>query len=259
MPGDYEGDPEGRRVHRERARQLGEAARLAEAVRIVLRRAKYGDLPAVQRLISAIRVDENDALTKAEGAIRSRKKFKHKTGHPLHAGKPSNLLFLDESGRADHKGQRHFALAAVSMSETAATSYQQRADRVKTAFFGTTDITFHEPMMRRHDGPYYFSGDTVKQREFLAAIDELVRDTECTVFGTGIRKDAYENEFVSTGIDPYLPANVYTVAIQMVLERYVHYLMSHPHDPMGRVTFEPSAQSIWNRGRSCTRRPLGGR
>lgn len=92
--------------------------------------------------------------------------------------------------------------------------------------------------MRNHDGPYYFGGDSQKQAEFDSAIDELVATTEFSVFGVGIRKTGFSKDFVATGIDPYLPTDAYTVAIEMLLERYVDYLAHHPSNFLGRIIFE---------------------
>ncbi len=93
--------------------------------------------------------------------------------------------------------------------------------------------------MRRHEQAYYFSGDEGKQAEFDEAINELVMNTEFVAFGAAIRKDAFAKEFTDRGLDPYLPANPYAVAITMLLERYVDYLLvSGERRYMGRVTFE---------------------
>ncbi len=93
--------------------------------------------------------------------------------------------------------------------------------------------------MRRHEQVYHFGGDMQKQAEFDDAVDELLLTTEFVVFGVAIRKDAFAREFSASGLDPYLPVNPYAVAITMLLERYVDYLLvSGEHRKMGRVTFE---------------------
>ncbi len=93
--------------------------------------------------------------------------------------------------------------------------------------------------MRRHEQVYYFGGDKSKQAEFEEALNELVISTDFVAFGAAVRKDAFASEFVESGVDPYLPANPYAVAITMLLERYVDYLLaSGDQRKMGRVTFE---------------------
>ena len=93
-------------------------------------------------------------------------------------------------------------------------------------------------MMRERDGPYLFAGDVGRQLEFDRAVNRLVEETPFTAFGVGVRKRAFEEEFVASGIDPYLPTDAYAVAIQMLLERYVDFLATNSTRRMGRVTFE---------------------
>jgi hypothetical protein len=130
------------------------------------------------------------------------------------------------------------------MTEAAADDYCRRSDAIKQAFFGRTDFAFHEPYMRnRYQDPksridYGFRRDTKRQNEFDDAIGELIQRTEFVAFGVGVRKAAFAKEFVATGADPYLPTDVYTVSIMMLLERYVDMLATAPSKHLGRVTFE---------------------
>ena len=77
-----------------------------------------------------------------------------------------------------------------------------------------------------------------KQSAFDENINHLVSDSDFVVFGVGVRKTAFQEEFVQSRIDPYLPTDVYSVAILMLLERYVDFLANSPVKRMGRVTFE---------------------
>ncbi len=78
----------------------------------------------------------------------------------------------------------------------------------------------------------------MRQAEFDAAVNRLVRESDFVVFGVGIRKRAFEEEFVQQGLDPYLPFDVYALAIHLLLERYVDYLNGQPRPTTGRLTFE---------------------
>jgi hypothetical protein len=151
------------------------------------------------------------------------------------------MLYLDESGQSfpDRSGRQPlFALAGVAMSPEAIVDYAIASKELKLQFAIPSDVAFHEPEMRFKAGRWSFGGDRVRQNEFDAALMQLLELTPFTVFGVGIRKDAFEG-FVGTKVDPYLPVDVYSVAIQLLLERYVDYLaMAHDGKPMGRVTFE---------------------
>lgn len=91
------------------------------------------------------------------------------------------------------------------MPEKAVDDYLTAVDAIKSEFFGTTELTFHEPPMRHRDGPYYFEGNQKRQSEFDEAIDGLVEYTPFVAFGVGVRKEAFADEFVKTGVDRYLP------------------------------------------------------
>jgi hypothetical protein len=234
------GDPDGRRLARRRRELLAEAGRLAGALAVLMRRADV-DPARCAELGRDLAKLERDELMKARGRIEGRRRFKQKSGHPLHEDREANLLFVDESGiPSPQPGEEnsYFTLGAVAMDEGQAATYVVAADRIKAEFFGSTTITFHEPMMRHREDRYYLAGDEARQREFDAAIAGLIESTEFTVFGVAIRKTAFAREFVETGIDPYLPTDVYSIAIQLLLERYVDFLASRPQLPYGRVTFE---------------------
>ncbi len=159
-----------------------------------------------------------------------------------------NLLFVDESGKSfpepNQTGSEVFALGAVAMSEAARDAYCKSADAVKLEFFGRTDFAFHEPFMRqRYQDPksqvdYSFNLDTTRQKEFDAAVEGLISQTDFVTFGVAIRKFGFQKEFLDTGIDPYLPTDVYALAIMLLLERYVDMLATAPGSLLGRVTFE---------------------
>ncbi len=124
------------------------------------------------------------------------------------------------------------------MHEEAVDNYRVAADEVKLEFFNRRNITFHEPQMRNREGPYYFSGDENRQMEFDRAIEQLVEETNFVAFGVGVRKELFVEDFVKKSVDPYLPTDVYALAIIMLLERYIDFLSSSETKRLGRVTFE---------------------
>lgn len=241
MPTESAGDPDGRRIARRRASLLSEAGYVARALEILLDRAAF-DPVLVTELRREIARQELIELQRAEGRVESRKRFKGAAPQPIGDRRPTAHLYIDESGKSfsePHlKGPTFFALGAVCLSEQACAKYRLDADRIKTAFFGASDITFHEPMMRSRDRPFSFDGDTLKQADFDLAIETLIEQTEFTAFGVGIRKDGFAKDFVETGIDPYLPLDAYATSITMLLERYLDHLATSPTKLMGRLTLE---------------------
>ena len=233
------GDPEGRRLARRRALLLAEAGKVARLLEILLRRAGY-NTDSYEELVKDLAGHENSQLVKSYGKLESRKRYKGQSSQPLLDERNINALYVDENGKSKPEpqtGPTFFTLGAISMMPDDAVIYRESADKLKGEFFGRTDITFHEPYMSNHDGFYYFNGDQDKQSEFDDAIRKLIQATPFVGFGVGVRKDAYA-EFVVKESDPYLPTDVYSLAIDLLLERYVDYLATRDEKVMGRVTFE---------------------
>ena len=180
-------------------------------------------------------------MLRAYGRIASRKRFKGQSGHPILENRPVLNLFLDESGKSFPEpaltGPSYFALGGVALSDAEVAAYCKRADEIGVECFGRSDITFHEPSMRQRDGIYYFSGHSARQLEFDTAMQGLIRETDFIAFGVGVQ-NIFQEEFVKSGIDPYLPTDTYAVAITMLLERFVDCLAMSPIRQMGRLTFE---------------------
>ena len=145
------GDPEGRRIAHRSSLRLAEAGRVADALRALLTGAGV-TIPEVEKVCAVIKDAELAALQRAHGRIESRRRTKHRSGNPIRDGRRLEHLFVDESGSAvpmTTLGQQPwFALGAVAMTDEQIADYRERADSVKLEFFGTTEITFHEPEMR---------------------------------------------------------------------------------------------------------------
>lgn len=230
------GDPDGRRISKRRAVVLSEAGRVAQTLQRLLVRAGM-DATDCASLIQRITHEEQRHLLKAHGRIEPRDRFKVKSSHPLLDGRQRDLLFLDESGKSAKGLEPVFALGAVSLTARVNADYKRRADAIKMRFFGTRNITFHEPQMRRHETIFRFDGNEDRQREFCSAVDTLVEDTPCVAFGVAIRK-AELDQLLSTSADPYLPWDTYGIAIHLLLERYVDYLAKTQPRRLGRACFE---------------------
>lgn len=241
MPPTQPGDAAGRRPARQRAARLAEAGRVIQALKFLLDRASFGTMEA-SSLAGAVTREELRQLQIAHGKIEPRKRFKRLSSQPLLDHRLIHNLYLDESGKSAAEPPSEppfFTLGAIAMAEEDVDSYRAAADRIKRDFFRRTDITFHEPDMRLHDGPYQFSGDKTKQHDFDSAMEQLLLGAKFLAFGVGIRKRAFVEEFVETGIDPYLPTDAYAVAITMLLERYMDFLaMTCPEYRLGRLTLE---------------------
>ena len=233
------GDPKGHRIARRQAMRLAEAASVAHLLKVLLDRADY-DSEVCRTLIKDLGGYENSQWVKSLGQVEPRRRFKKRSSQPMQEERQTNLLFVDESGKSKPEPlaiPTYFSLGAIAIAPDAAEAYRKEADKLKIDFFGRTDFTFHEPYMRNHNEIYSFGGDDAKRRDFDDAIANLVETTRFTAFGVGVIKQAYE-EFVASDADPYLPTDVYGLAIELLMERYVDYLAFSSEEVMGRVTFE---------------------
>ena len=235
-----QGDPSGRRLWRAQAAKLSECYAVAKLLTSMLSDTSI-DVELCERLLAEIERTGRIAHQRAQGRIEPRKRYKGQSSRAVQENRPVNRLYIDESGVSNREplnSPRFFALGAVAIDDEEVSQYCERADAIKQQFFQTTDFTFHEPDMRRHNEAYSFGGDIVKQREFDDAVDRLIDDTDFTVFGVGIRKNDFQQQFMDTGNDPYLPTDVYAVAIVLLLERYIDYMATAKSERIGRVTLE---------------------
>ena len=233
------GDPEGRRLARERSIRLAEAGRLTNVVEVLAKRAGV-DATAIHEFNLELTRQEQSALLKAAGRIESRKRFKITSPPPPQdTARITDFLYLDECGKPSFSSSDPvFALAGVSMSQTEVRRYNRRINDIKTNFFGHKDFTLHEPNIRRHEENYSFGGDPRRRQEFCEALDAAVTDLQFRAFGVAIRKAEFA-KFMDDSSDPYLPLDLYSVAIHLLFERYLDYLATHrPGRLLGQVTFE---------------------
>ena len=233
---DILGDPEGHRLAQRQAEYLEDARRIGHLLQVMLRRAGANE-EECKRLLDNIQRSARRAQHHAGEPIARRTRYRLGSGHPLTAERPENILHLDESGLAGpqpNEPASWFAIGGAAIDPNEVTRYISRADDIKQEFFGTTDITFHEPHMRQRKERFYLGGDHVRQARFDEAIRALIVQTPATYFGAGIRKSKLTPET----LDAYLPTSAYPLAITLLLERYIDFLAHRSNHPFGRLMFE---------------------
>lgn len=124
------------------------------------------------------------------------------------------------------------------MSSEEVKTYESKMDDFKRRHFGRTDVTLHEPDIRNGDGVFSFESSTWRQQQFRQHLGELLASLDFKVFAVGVRKRAFAKDFLGAALDPYLPHDVYALALHLLLERYVDFLAHAPDSPRGRLTLE---------------------
>lgn len=211
-----------------RARQLGEVLEQADA----LKETGFSEVPS--RIALAAKIAEEDASAFSGRPYPVRETYPH--DRPVD-DRPVIHLFVDESGQADDvrksKGSGDFfALGAIAISAEAHKEYRTRADRLKREFFeGGRNVVLHTSGLRQamERPPRWKSEFTLNAgkswRGLVRTLERLVEETEFTAFGIIIQKWIFHQEFTKTGKDPFLPRETYDLALHLLLERFVSFLL----------------------------------
>ena len=238
------GDPIGRRLARRRAWLLAEAGRLSSLLEVMLRRADMDTQVDAKSLTRQITNAEQSELLRSYGRIEPRRRFRQRSGrgNPIRDQRPQWSLFIDEAGtsqRVFRSEDSWFALGAIAMTGEQLEDYRQRADAIKRIFYtNPAGITFHEPLIRRGDDAFAFAGDEQKQRDLNDAVNGLIAESSFVAFGVGIRKRSIEELQQSDVRDPYLPVDIYGLALHLLLERFLDFLADQEDHPVGSVVIE---------------------
>lgn len=210
---------------------------MAGQLAVLLERAGL-DPAAALSLREDIANYERTLIQLSTGRIEPRKKHPRRDSKPTTEGRPRTVLHVDESGKPQASGPDHFVLCGIALGEEAETAYANEARAIKEEFFKDPNLVFHEPMMRQRADRFNLNNDADRQQAFDDAVRTLLQRIPFTLFGTIVNKAAYREAFLSENVDAYLPEATYTLAMHMLLERFVDYLAHEPVNRLGRVIFE---------------------
>ncbi len=164
-------------------------------------------------LIEAGQTEQRRLQDRVGGRIVSRRR---PTGrHP--APEDASLVFLDECGSHSLAQDAFpaFALAAVIVRESDWTAFDTKWREWKTSKLGSAEVIVHEPDVRRGDWP--FGGED--RADKVTTLHELLAELEFTAIVCVIRRDAYGAMYGAAGLDESLPAHLYLMSLDFVIER----------------------------------------
>ena len=241
MTEEYEG-PEDARAARTRLALAQEAILWLESGRRALFRLGR-DTTAVDQEIDKLAGHVGYLNWKATGGrIEPRKtpKFDEKSTRDTYH------VYLDESGLRSMRDQTQFGLfvvgAAVVRQQDLEGVIKPEAERLKVAFFGSTDVTFHEPSLRNHDSGFSFKQDALKQQEFCTEYRRLLAQWPFVSIAAVIDKEKLRSNYGGGSIDDYLPTTSYALAYHFVLERVCNLLHFEKNDGNGAIFPERSGK-----------------
>ncbi len=139
-------------------------------------------------------------------------------------------LYLDESG--DHglltvnPQYSVLALCGIAIED----DYYHgtllpRVDQFKVNEIGSAAVQLHYRALAQRAGPFKFLSAPERAWRFEQALAHLLCDLDITVFCAVIDKKEYLARYGPTRpVDRYLPTNLYLMALDFVLERFVRFL-----------------------------------
>ena len=92
---------------------------------------------------------------------------------------------------------------------------------LKLQFWNHEGINLHSRDIRRSNGPFSFMMIPHYREKFMSLLNDIMGKQKYTLFATGIRKDAHLKQY---GIQA---ENPYTLALEFIMERIVHFLDIH--------------------------------
>jgi len=142
-------------------------------------------------------------------------------------------LYLDEINPNDPF--KYFCLAGILVRDDI---YKEQiipeVNNLKNKVFGTTDIILHEieAHSAKYGTPYYiFRKNPEKKREYWDGVRQLFSDSDFKVLAVAV-EEAEINRLYPSKKDRYF------IALQVILENYVHFLMHHGPEAKGSIVIE---------------------
>ncbi|MDA0769673.1 MAG: DUF3800 domain-containing protein [Chloroflexi bacterium] len=152
-------------------------------------------------------------------------------------------LFLDEcGGHETNKIDSNFPVFCLNglvvdqhqyVSQIAA-----RWNGLEAKYFGSADERKHEPSIRGKSLKHWIARHNGDPVAFESTLNEVLEQTDYTLISTVILKEDHKIMFGGSPIDMFLPISQYHVALDFILERFVHYLHYQAADAMGVVIAE---------------------
>ncbi len=159
------------------------------------------------------------------------------------AERPRCFLFLDEcGGHETNKVDSKFPVFCLSGLVVEQDAYVEqlsaRWDGFKAEFLKSRAHRIHEPEIRGRRLKHRLARYGTDAGRFSLALDELLQTGDYTLISAVIRKDEYHAEFANSHVDAFLPLSQYNIALDFILERFVHYLYYRANDARGLVIAE---------------------
>lgn len=222
MPGYREPTPEeleesrDARVARQQLDRLEIAAHYLEQAARLRVEANQREDPELTKLIARSRSDCINLETKCEGRVEHRRRPRNRPDAP------PCTLFLDECGQhvvSAHDAFPVFVLSAIIIADATFPSVDDRWKQWKQEALGS-DAIIHEPDVRRGNIPF----KSPEGKAAAAKLPDIIRDLDFAALAVVVHRADYLADFGEGPIDASLPAHVYLLALDFLMERVVFAL-----------------------------------
>ena len=208
-----------------------------------LGRDSYQDVSQIEYAIERAQENRDDAR-KRMGRVEPR--HRPRSVRKKDGDRDVCYLFLDECGghetnRVDPKFPV-FCLNGLAVSQHGyETLIGPLWNGFKAKFLGSTEVRVHEPSLRRRRLKYWLArhnGYRNTPDEFEEYLDDILSSGDYALISAVIRKDEYQQMFKDIPVDVFLPPSQYHIALDFILERFVHFLHYEAGDAIGMVIAE---------------------
>ena len=108
----------------------------------------------------------------------------------------------------------------------------------KAGYLGRMNRRIHEPQIRGRRLRHWLAKYGSDPEAFESTLDDILVETRYRLIAAVIRKDEFQQEFGNSPVDSFLPLSQYNIALDFILERFVHYLHYEADDAVGIVIAE---------------------
>ena len=154
------------------------------------------------------------------------------------------FLFLDEcGGHATNRVDTKFPVFCLCGLVVDADKYRKqlapRWSGFKAKYLGSIDQRIHEPSFRGKRLKYWLNSyGGHDPADFIKTLDSILREADYRVITTVIKKEEYRQFLSESPTQVFLPTSQYHIALDFILERFVHYLHYEAEDAEGLVIAE---------------------
>lgn len=131
-------------------------------------------------------------------------------------------LFIDESGDPSLKSINHdfpiFALLGILISDKEYEKLNDEFNKIKTKYFGSTNVIFHSRDIRKCEGVFAKLFDLKTKESFYRALNETIEKIDYKIITSVIKKEDHIKKYGKLADDPY------EIGLTFLLERVLFEL-----------------------------------